>query len=115
MDIALAILGGSAGAAVVAGVFSLITYKMKRKDEVSDREDKQETDAIEALKKKETADVEALRKQHEDDIAAIKCELALLVQGMLASLKGLQEQGCNGPVTEAVGEIETYLNKEAHR
>lgn len=115
MDIALAILGGGAGAAVVAGIFSLITYKMKRKDEVSDREDKQETDAIEALKKKETADVEALRKQHEEDISAIKFELSLLVQGMLASLKGLREQGCNGPVTAAIGEIEIYLNKEAHR
>lgn len=115
MDIAVAILGGSAGAAIVAGVFSLITYKMKRKDEVSDREDKQETDAIEALRRKETADIQALRKQHEDDIAAIKRELEVLVHGMLASLKGLQEQGCNGPVTEEIGKIEEYLNKEAHR
>lgn len=115
MDIALAILGGSAGAAIVAGVFGIVTYKMKRKDEVSDREDKQETDAIEKLKKKEAADIEALRKQHEEDISAIKAELSLLVQGMLASLKGLQEKGCNGPVTEAVAALEDYLNRKAHR
>ena len=31
-----------------------------------------------------------------------------------ACLKGLQEQGCNGPVTEAVNRIEEYLNKKAH-
>lgn len=115
MGIAVAILGGSAGAAVVAGIFGIITYKMKRKDEKADRKDKQKADALEALKKKETADIEALRKQHEEDISAIKCELALLVQGMLASLKGLQEQGCNGPVTEAVGALEDYLNRKAHR
>lgn len=115
MDIALAILGGSAGAAIVAGVFGIVTYKMKRKDEVSDREDKQETDAIEKLKKKEAADIEALQKRHEDDISAIKAELSLLVQGMLASLKGLQEKGCNGPVTEAVGALEDYLNRKAHK
>ena len=28
--------------------------------------------------------------------------------------KGLQEKGCNGPVTEAINKIEKYLNAKAH-
>ena len=38
----------------------------------------------------------------------------LLTYGVLACLKGLKEQGCNGPVSEAINKIEKYLNKKAH-
>lgn len=58
--------------------------------------------------------LDLLRQQHESDILAIRKELALLVYAQLASLKGLQEQGCNGPVTEAVCKLEKYINKQAH-
>lgn len=74
---------------------------------------------------KQTTDIEALKKQHEDDVKALEDELAeemrkhntelqLLTYGVLACLKGLQEKGCNGPVTEAVNKIERYLNQKAH-
>ena len=48
------------------------------------------------------------------DISAIKAEQTLLTYGVLACLKGLKEQGCNGPVTEAIGKIEKHLNERAH-
>ena len=32
-----------------------------------------------------------------------------------ACLKGLKEQGCNGPVTEAINKIEKHLNLQAHK
>ena len=48
------------------------------------------------------------------EIKEIKKEQELLTFGVLACLKGLQEQGCDGPVTEAIGKIETYLNSKAH-
>ncbi len=41
-------------------------------------------------------------------------EQQLLTYGVLACLKGLKEQGCNGPVTEAVNKIEKHLNEKAH-
>lgn len=55
-------------------------------------------------------------KQNEQDkkIADIKVEQALLVHGVLACLKGLSEQGCNGPVSEAINQFEEYLNQKAH-
>ncbi len=48
------------------------------------------------------------------EIKEIKEEQTILTKGILACLKGLKEQGCDGPVTEAIGEIETHLNKKAH-
>ena len=45
----------------------------------------------------------------------IKEEQTLLTYGVLACLKGLKEQGCNGPVTEAINQIEKYINKQAHK
>ena len=58
-----------------------------------------------------------VRRQNRQDeaIAAIRAEQSLLTWGVLACLKGLREQGCNGPVTEAIGRIERHLNEQAHR
>lgn len=57
------------------------------------------------------------RKQdrQDEDIASLKEEQGLLTYGVLACLKGLKEQGCNGPVTEAIGRIEKHLNQQAHK
>lgn len=52
--------------------------------------------------------------QQDKDIEKIKEEQCLLTYGVLACLKGLQEQGCNGPVTEAANKIEKHLNQQAH-
>lgn len=54
------------------------------------------------------------QNQQEEKIKALQEEQALLVHGVLACLKGLKEQGCNGPVTAAIDQFEDYLNKKAH-
>lgn len=51
----------------------------------------------------------------EIDSKTNKEENTILLKGQLACLKGLKEQGCNGPVTESIKEIEIYLVKEAHK
>ena len=57
-----------------------------------------------------------LKQEKQDkDIKAIKEEQFLLTQGVLACLKGLQEQGCDGPVTTAIKQLETHINKQAHK
>ena len=43
------------------------------------------------------------------DIEESKTERKVLLKGTLACLKGLQEQGCNGPVTKAIEELEKHL------
>ena len=54
------------------------------------------------------------QKHQDEDIKAIKSELTLLTYGTLACLKGLAEQGCDGPVHDAINKIEKHLNEQAH-
>ena len=57
-----------------------------------------------------------LKQEKQDkDIKAIKEEQFVLTQGVLACLKGLQEQGCDGPVTIAIKQLENHINKQAHK
>ena len=54
-------------------------------------------------------------EKQDDSIKEIKAEQSILTKGVLACLKGLHEQGCNGPVTQAIEEIEEKINKQAHK
>ena len=88
-------------AAFAGAVIALVTYFSK----VVRWVDKQS---------KQDEEIKKLKEHHEEDITAMKQEQTLLVYGILACLKGLKEQGCNGPVTEAINRYENYLNKKAH-
>jgi phosphoglycolate phosphatase-like HAD superfamily hydrolase len=89
-------------AALVGAVVALVTYFAKIVHWV-DKQNKQDEE------------IKRIKKHHEDDIKAIKEEQTLLVEGVLACLKGLQEKGCNGPVTKAIDKYEDYLNQKAHK
>lgn len=65
--------------------------------------------------KQQDADINDLRSTHIQDMDGMKKEQTLIVYGLLACLKGLKEQGCNGPVTEAINKIEKHLNQKAHQ
>ena len=88
-------------ATVIGAIVALVTYFSKVVRWV-DKQNKQDKE------------IKEIRQHHEEDMASIKKEQSLLVYGILACLKGLSEQGCNGPVTEAIGKIEKYLNETAH-
>ncbi len=64
--------------------------------------------------KKQDEDIKTLKKHHDEDMASANEEMTLLVYGVLACLKGLKEQGCNGPVTEAINKLEKHVNQKAH-
>ena len=55
------------------------------------------------------------QEKQDSEIKDIKEEQTILTEGILACLKGLQEQGCDGPVTLAIKHIENHLNKQAHK
>ena len=59
-------------------------------------------------------DVEKELARHRKDQDKDREEMEIIMRGVLAALQGLQQQGCNGTVTETVEEINTYLNKKAH-
>ena len=48
-------------------------------------------------------------------IKDIQTEQTLLCYGIKACLQGLAEQGCNGPVHEALDKLDKHLNKKAHK
>ena len=54
------------------------------------------------------------QEKQDQDIASMKMEQSLLTYGVLACLKGLHEQGANGPVTEAIAKLEKHINQKAH-
>lgn len=54
------------------------------------------------------------QNRQDEEIKKMKDEQCLLTYGVLACLKGLKEQGCNGPVTEAINRIEKHINQSAH-
>lgn len=57
-----------------------------------------------------------LKQNRQDkDIKDLKNEQTVICYGVLAALKGLSEQGCNGPVTLAIDRLEKHLNIQAHR
>ena len=54
------------------------------------------------------------QKAQDAEIKAIKEEQQIITYGVLSCLKGLHEQGANGPVTDAIAKIEQHLNEIAH-
>lgn len=87
--------------AVLAAIIALVTFFAKGVRWV----DKQQ---------QQDSDIKALRATHISDMDSMKQEQTLIVYGLLSCLKGLKEQGCNGPVTEAIRKIEKHLNEKAH-
>lgn len=99
MEITLTLQSVVTAAAVIGAAVAIVTYFSK----VVRWVDKQT---------QQDCELREIKKHHEEDVASIKEEQTLLVYGILACLKGLGEQGCNGPVTEAILKYEKYLNQK---
>lgn len=90
-----ALLGG-------AGIVGLLMIIPRHKIE---QKMKQEDDDRKRLEKVDTID---------STIHSMQEEQTLQCYCILACLKGLAEQGCNGPVHDGIDRMEKYLNKKAH-
>ena len=53
-------------------------------------------------------------KKQSAKIEGIQKEQTLICYGIVACLRGLSEQGCDGPVSEALDKLEKHLNLAAH-
>lgn len=98
--------------AVVAALTTIVTLLVKTVRWVDHQKEQDKAQA--KLKTQHDADVAAIREEHAAQIKAIQKEQTMICYGILACLKGLQEKGCNGPVTEALGKLEQHLNQAAH-
>ena len=88
-------------AAVLAALVAILKYYNKAYDLVKKQGEQDE----------QIADI---KKETKEEISSIKEEQQLLTYGVLACLKGLKEQGCDGSVTDAIDKIEKHLNAKAH-
>lgn len=107
-------IGQIAGAlGILAGMLgSLTVFYNIFKRTISDKIDKNKADI--ASNCKEIKDLKEEVKRLKSEIADSKEERLILLKAQLACLKGLKEQGCNGPVSKAIGDIEDYLMKKSH-
>jgi H+/gluconate symporter-like permease len=87
---------------VIAAVVAIVAYFAKAVRWVDKQNEQDE-------------EIKKLKQHHEEDIKSLKEEQSLLIEGILACLLGLKEQGCNGPVTKAIEKYNTYLNEKAHK
>lgn len=53
--------------------------------------------------------------EQDEKLNEIQEEQAIMCYGIMSCLKGLKEQGCDGPVEEALVMIEKHLNEAAHK
>jgi len=53
-------------------------------------------------------------KKQSKVITSIQEEQTLLCYGIKACLQGLAEQGCDGPVHDALDKLDKHLNQKAH-
>jgi hypothetical protein len=104
------IITASALLGAVTAIFTFILRVVRWFDRQKDQDIE-----LAALRKKHDEELATLRGEHRTEIKEIKEEQTILTYGILACLKGLHEKGCNGPVTEAIMEIERHLNENAHK
>jgi len=101
-----AALGGS-------GLVGLLFIRPRRKIERSIKEKEDAAEQTQERLKK----VDELAQHSEAVDKALKAmatENTLQCYCLLACLKGLAEQGCDGPVHDAINKLEKYLNQKAH-
>ncbi len=66
---------------------------------------------------KNKQDIKELRHEVfvlKSEVQDSKKERLILLKAQLACLKGLNEKGCNGPVTQAINDIENYIITKSH-
>ena len=59
-------------------------------------------------------EIQNLRDKHNSDMAAMQEENRIIIEALLACLEAHHADGHNGPVTQNIANIKSYLNKTAH-
>ena len=119
VDAQTIILGGSLLAAISAFValawklFKWINHQKEQDVEIAENKAHTEKE-IKRVEQKVDDEIRKLRDRHIKDQSGIQEEQTLVIYGLLACLKGLAEQGCDGPVSEAIDKIEKHINLKAH-
>lgn len=110
------------------GFFKVVNEVVKAINARHDREQEWDQTATRIKKEREddichyNAQLAEIRNSQEDiriefdfKVQEIKAEQFIIVECLRAVLDGLHQQGCNGKVSEALDNLDTYLVKRAHQ
>lgn len=97
------IISAITGLTIIVGFFVAI-FKWYKKN-ITDRF---------ASVEKRVSIIETMEKNYRKELQDSKDERLILVRGLLACLKGLAEQGCNGAVTQGIVDLEKHLIDKSH-
>ena len=97
---------------VLAAVTAFITLAWKLFTWINHQ--KEQDKEIARIEAKFDKAIEKLAAEQAKAFDSILQEQTLIIYGLRACLKGLAEQGCDGPVTDAINEIDKHINKKAH-
>lgn len=70
--------------------------------------------ALGDIQAKTDSKLETMQTAIDAKLQQMSSELCILTYSNLATLEGLKQLNCNGPVTEAKEKLEKYLNQQAH-
>jgi Ser-tRNA(Ala) deacylase AlaX len=94
---AVALIGGASGGSF--GLYKLLDKSIVRRMKVLE----EKLDIVDKWTRMQQLDIDNSNKSTQ-----------IMVEGMLACLEGLREQGCNGTVVNNIAKIKTYLIEKAH-
>ena len=96
-----------------SGLVGLVVWGIKRRVE-----QRAAVQAAELAKKEDTRQKIAAVLEHnqrvDKTLEGMAKENTLQCYCLLAALRGLEEQGCDGPVKDGINRLEKHLNKKAH-
>lgn len=101
-------------------VFKWVNHQKEQDEKIRVLESKIESlenehkEELQKLRMEMEQKINNLEGKHKEDMHLVQEELTLMTYGQLACLKGLQAQGCNGAVPEAIDRFEKHLNMRAH-
>ena len=125
IDTAKDILSVLASLGIIGGaIFAFVRWILKQNHQtdeieandkhIDEVEEKCETHIVE-VEKECVEKIKDLKTKTDERLNSIQTEQTIICYGVLAALKGLSEQGCNGPVTDAIKMLEKHLNVQAHK
>ena len=116
---------------IIMGLWGFCKIVMEIVKTITARHDREQEWDNTAKKLREEREIEVcryndqladIRKQQDDirtdfeaKVQEVKAEQYIIIETLRAILDGLKQQGCNGRVSEAITNLDEYLNEKAHK
>ena len=94
-------------------LFGWVQHQKDQDRKITDLDAKIDNE-VKNLTDKYDKEIKGIKTTQTENQREIQEEQQLIVYGLLACLKGLQEQGAGSSVADAINKIEKHINQKAH-